>query len=862
MHRMLKSFCSPTLHFLQGFWRKEWIRVPCAKQRTTRKFHPAFLPPIASSRKLAFCFAVSLAVGGTAFAQKSVSLTRDGKPLAKIYVHPDDVKPVEVVVKKKATTEPNAVSKAIADLNYHLEQMSGTPLEVVEVSEVSKVEKPALVLGRLAAKLGAEPKKTDWQEGFRILTKDDRVLVAGERPEAVPYGIYTFLNQLGCDWLLPGKLGEVIPKMPTVTVPATDVSSSPDFGLRWMWIGGGPKWMTAEVRAEFEQWKVRQRMGYAFEYRHRIQEAHMWQAVIAKYKEEFAKNPEMFALVKNPDGTYERRGPQIETANPKTVELVVRYIKEKFAENNWPKEEKVTLAVGPADGLDYSESPESLAAGVDRMEPVIGSKDVTDLVVKLANDVLDQMGQEYPNLTLGYYVYSVHGEFPARYKPNPRIYPIFAPIAYSRLHSTTDPHSKTRAYYRTIVDQWAALSKEQGNKLMVYEYNWNLADNMLPFTRLRMIAEDLKFYHSVGVFGITMQAIKAWAANAPHDFVYARMLWDVSLDWKKLLREYCGKAFGPAAGPMESYYLRLADTQQEAGQEAGSYFSAPLIFDEAFMKASRADVDAALAAKGLDANQRGRLEGAVFAFEMLELYLNWNSAMNRFDFVKAEEFGKGMQANYDKSLAANNHFTGREAGIYITRLLLNSGREALKYASDPYRIIYRIPDELPTLLDPTNTGARMNIFGPQINDKGWIRTKTYSSTWDAQGLTFYRQGSVWYRTRFEVKDDLKGQGIGLLLSAFEDEALVWVNGKYVGTSGIKFPQPHAFDLTDAIEFGKENLLTIQIRRNSMANELGLGGILRPGFVFAGPRLVSEKPADDGTRTRVLPGGDVEVIKTP
>lgn len=803
---------------------------------------------------------------GSGWGQAAVDLTRDGKPLAKVYVHPEDVQPVEVMVKKKPTQQPNLLSKAIGDLNYHLEQMSGAALEVVETSDVSKVEKPAVVVGRLAVELGAKPEKTEWQEGFRILTRDGRVLIAGERLEAVPYGIYALLNQLGCDWLLPGKLGEVIPKTATVTVAATDKTSAPDFGLRWMWIGGGVKWMTAEIRAEFELWRTRQRMGHAHEFRHRINEAHMWQAVIAKYKEEFEKNPEMLALVKNPDGTYERKGPQIETANPKTVELVVRYLKEKFEENNWPKDEKVTLAVGPADGLDYSESPESLAVGVDRVEPVIGSKDVTDLVVKLANDVLDQMGEEYPNLTLGFYVYSVHGEFPARYKPNPRIYPIFAPIAYSRLHSTNDPHSKTRAYYRTIVDQWAALSKEQGNKLMVYEYNWNLADNMLPFTRLRTIAEDLQFYHSIGVFGITMQAIKAWAANAPHDFVYAKMLWDVSLDWKALLREYCEKAFGPAADPMEKYYLRLADTQQTAGQEAGSYFSAPLIFDEAFMKASRADIDAALATKGLDDNQRGRLQGAVYAFKMLEIYLGWNKAMNTFDFVKADEFGRAMQANYDEMLAFNNHFTGREPGIYITRLLLNSSREALKYASDPYRIIYRLPDELPTLLDPSNSGARMNIFGPQINDSGWIRTKTYSSTWDAQGLTFYRQGSVWYRTRFEVKGDLKGQGIGLLLSAFEDEALVWVNGKFIGTSGIKYPQPHAFDLTDAIEFGKENLLTIQVRRNSTANELGLGGILRPGFVFAGPRLEAEKPKDDGSQKRVLPGGDVEVIqkkpKTP
>jgi len=815
--------------------------------------------PRHSARFLSACV---LLAPGAVMAGSAVSLTKEGKPLAKIYVHSEDVKPVEVMVKKKPVSEPNALSKAIADFNYHLQQMTGTPLEVVEITDAAQAGKPAVVLGRLAAKLGAEPKKTDWQEGYRILTKDGRLLIAGERTEAVPYGIYGFLRELGCDWLLPGKLGEVIPQRPALDVPEMDLASAPDFGLRWMWIGGGPKWMTAEVRAEFEQWRVRQRMGYAFEYRHRINEAHMWQAVVAKYKEEFAAHPEMLALVKNPDGTYERKGPQIETANPKTVELVVRYLKEKFEENGWPKDEKVTLAVGPADGLDYSESPESLAAGVDRMEPVIGSKDVTDLVVKLANDVLDQMGKEYPNLTLGYYVYSVHGEYPGRYKPNPRIYPIFAPIAYSRYHSTIDPYSKTRAYYRTIVDQWAALSKEQGNKMMVYEYNWNLADNMLPFTRIRSIAEDLQFYHSVGVFGITMQAIKSWAANAPHDFIYARMLWDVSLDWKKLLREYCEKAFGPAAAPMEQYYLRLADTQQQAGQEAGSYFAAPLIFDEAFMKASRKDIDAALAAKGLDDGQRGRLAGAVHAFEMLQLYLDWNAAMNRFEFAKAAEYGAGMLAKYDAMLAANNHFTGREAGIYITRLLLNSGNAAAKYSADPYRIIYRLPDELPTLLDPTNSGARMNLFGEKINDKGWIRTKTFSSTWDAQGLMFQRQGSVWYRTRFPVDEKLKGQGIGLLLSAFEDEALVWVNGKFIGTSGIKYPQPHEFDLTDAINFGKENLLTIQVRRNSTANELGLGGILRPGFVFAGPRLESAKPADDGTQKRVLPGGDVEVIQKP
>lgn len=801
-----------------------------------------------------------LGSGGGAWAQNSVNLIEDGKPLAKIYVHPADVKPEEVIVKKKPVTQPNSVSKAITDLNYHLEQMSGAQLEVVEETDAKKIPKPAIVLGKLAAALGAKVEKTEWQEGYRVENKDGRVLIAAERTDAIPYGIYGFLGSLGCDWVMPGKLGEIIPKNSTVSVGDLDLSSEPDFGLRWIWIGGGPKYMLPASREEFELWKVRQRMGYAHEFRERVREAHMWQALIAKYKDEFAADPGMLALVKNPDGSLERKGPQIETANPKTVDLAVRYLKEKFVEKGWPKDEKVTQAIGPADGLDYSVSAESLAAGVDRMEPVMGSPDVTDLVVKFANDVLEKMGDEYPNLTLGYYVYSVHGDFPARYKPNPRIFPIFAPIGYSRFHSTTDPHSKTRAFYKTIADQWGELAKEQGNDLMVYEYNWNLADNMLPFTRVRMIAEDLRYYHDLGVFGITVQAVKGWAANAPHDFVYAKMLWDVSLDWKKLLREYCEKAFGPAADPMEQYYLRLADKQQLAGQEAGSYFSAPLIFDPAYMKAARADIQSALDHKKLSPDQRARVQGAAYAFEMLETYLAWNQAMNSFEFVEADELGEAMRKNYNDSLALSDHFIGREAGIYIDRLLRKSSTEARKYSTAPYRIIAKLPDEMPTLFDPTNSGDRMNIFGTEINDVGWIRTRTYSSTWDAQGLGFLREGSVWYRTRFPVSDDFKGEGIGLLLSAFEDEALVWVNGKFIGTSGIKFPQPHAFDLTDAIVFGKENLLTIQVKRNSPANELGLGGLLRPGFVFVGPRLDVDKPEEGGAQKRILPGGDVEVIQ--
>ncbi|OGV54195.1 MAG: hypothetical protein A2X45_07405 [Lentisphaerae bacterium GWF2_50_93] len=793
---------------------------------------------------------------GTA-SSAEVPVVEKSKPVAKIYVHPDELKPVERMKYYKMNKMPSELSIALRDLNYHLEKMSGAKLDIVEESDPQKIPSPAIVVGKLAEQLGAVCAPSEWKEGYRILTRDGRVLISGERLVASSYGVYGFLQMMGCDWVMPGPLGEVIPKRDTVGIPETDLAVKPDFGLRWMWIGGGPKYLAKEPRAEYDQWLIRQRMGVCEEYSERINEAHMWNKLVDKYKAEFQKDPEMLALVRMADGSYKRQGPQIETSNPKTVDLVARYIREQFVENNWPKDKKITLSVGPADGLDFSESPESRGLAPEKFNPVSGTRDATDLVVDLANKVIEKIGNEYPNLTLGFYVYSAHDDFPQKVIPNPRIRPILAPITYSRLHSTNDPHSKTRTYYRNVADKWAEWAKPNGVPLMVYEYNWNLAENMLPFTRIKTIAEDLKFYKERNFHSITVESINAWATLAPHNYIFARMTWDTSLDWRKLLSEFCRKAYGAGAEDIEKYYLRLVDVQGKAGLEAGSYYSAALIFNDAYVKAARTDIDTALKNPDLSTEQRKRIEAVSLGFHSLELYLAWNRASNEFDFAKAMKIGEEMRAYYKTTLEANPLFIARQPKVYIDRFLLKATEDSLKFSTPPYKIVYKLPDQLQTTFDPTGQGEYLNLYGTEINDSGWVRTKTWSSTWDAQGLGLLRTGSVWYRINFDVPADLRGQGIGLLLGAFDDEAKVWGNGKYAGTSGIKFAQPAAIDLTDAIVYGGNNQLTIEIRRNSLANELLTGGIFRPSFVFCGPRIVqSERPAE---AVRVLPGGEQEKV---
>jgi len=190
-----------------------------------------------------------------------------------------------------------------------------------------------------------------------------------------------------------------------------------------------------------------------------------------------------------------------------------------------------------------------------------------------------------------------------------------------------------------------------------------------------------------------------------------------------------------------------------------------------------------------------------------------------------------------------------------------AGELAPKYSSGEYRQVLALPDELMTVIDPNGAGYAMRYQSPAIVDAGFISTKTYSLSWDKQGLGAMRRGAVWYRFHFTLPADVKDKPIGLMLGGYQDEARVWVNGKLVGTSGETAPgktpgaTSAAFDLTEGIDYGGKNLVAIQVVRLGDATTNRTGGLLRPSFLFTGPRLAQKanKPLE---LRRKLPNGEM------
>lgn len=762
---------------------------------------------------------------------ENIELIRDGKAHGVIYV--SDINSEGSIT--------DALDLAVEELNGHLQRMSGVELEVQRVKDSSQVQGPGIVLGAVAVQMGAKPEKTSMShEGFRLLTKDGLVLIGGESDDGVLFGVYTLLREFGCDWVFPGEIGIVAPEQKTLTVVKIDRSEAPGAAIRTQWYGGGRKAVSEEEEADFIQWQRRQGRG---EYEHPALKArgHYWNTVIRKHKEEFDANPSMYALVKLPSGALVRKGPQVESTHPRVIELIAQDIRDLFEKNKWPHDKAVGFPIGPADGSSFSYSEESRKANVDRIDPMSGREDVSDLMVLIANKVLEALGDEYPNVYLGYYIYAQYSQYPVRYKPHPRIVPVFASINYSRVYSSVDPRSKMRATHRKAVEQWAKLAKEQGNYMISRDFNYNLADGMSPITKLRFWGEEIPFYHKAGVFAYIVNSSKDWANSAAQSYVLQRLMWNPELDWKQLLSEYCEKAYGAAAAPMEAYYLGLVETQGNARQEAGSFHVLPLIFDETFVEESRKRLEEALKAAGTDAD-RERVGFVREGFRSLELYLEYFQAAIAFDFTKAKRLIGEMKAHQERMIKRNSQLASRGGGRYIERFLEDFAENAERYSSGDYQIVERLPDALPTLFDPNQIGEDMEYFHPAIEGETWIRTKTFSSTWDAQGLGNLRGGkrggAVWYKHQFLL--ETKPASLALFLGGFDDEARVWMNGKFIGSSGRQFSKSAVFDVSDTIQEGN-NSVTIEVVRNSWLNELGTGGLLRPSFFFTGPQL--EKPAN-------------------
>jgi Domain of unknown function (DUF4838) len=162
------------------------------------------------------------------------------------------------------------------------------------------------------------------------------------------------------------------------------------------------------------------------------------------------------------------------------------------------------------------------------------------------NKIAEAVSAKYPKTTIGCYAYSAYSH-PPSFRLHPNVF----------LQTTT-------AYRRTpltLSEQLQAFEKagaEAGIRgyFSVYQWDWdgpvvNKGELMLP-----RLVDDLRFYQKHNVCSINAEASNNWAPRGLGYYLAAQFMWDVNAEPKALIADFYDKAFGPAALPMERYYVR------------------------------------------------------------------------------------------------------------------------------------------------------------------------------------------------------------------------------------------------------------------------------------------------------------------
>jgi hypothetical protein len=454
------------------------------------------------------------------------------------------VAPAPIVLAKDA---PVQVREAAGQLAAYIEKVSGAKAPIVE-SDPARLPERAIWIGAQGPVRSLFPQTSfDFQhpEETLVAVNGPHLLIAGRDRMAgevatesgTVHAIYSFIGKdLGVRWLWPGALGTDIPRSQRIAFAPFERRFHPPFRYRLLWPRNPPEWHRAQHVLDVS---FRYEAGHGF--------TKWWDA----YHE---AHPDYFAL--QPNGTRTARTAaevKLCTSNPKVAEQWLALAEEAF--RNDPA--KISMSASPNDGPGFCVCKECRALDHPDGPPVFGYVALTDRYVKFWNTLARGLRQRFPQREawVGAYAYSAYRSPPIAERLEPNI-----AIGYVGHFPMGSDESR-----RAEKEQWLGWAKQA--KAMIYRpnlFHYSGGFLGLPTLSLRKTIEDFRFLAEHQCIGLEVDTLPmCWATQGVQNYLMAQLAYDPLQDGEALLRDYCERGFGPAAGEVLNYFRHL-----DAGHDA------------------------------------------------------------------------------------------------------------------------------------------------------------------------------------------------------------------------------------------------------------------------------------------------------
>jgi hypothetical protein len=461
-----------------------------------------------------------MALASAAFAAQSLTLVENGKSTYSICI--------------SSQASPSE-KRGAAELQKFLYEMSGAQLPMV--TDAGKFKGNLILVGR--GKLTDQIKPAiDYaklgEEGFALKTSGKRLVITGGRLRGTMYGVYTFLDKLGCRWFT--REVSRIPKMPTIRVAALDEVHTPAFEYREPFFTEAfEKDWAARNRVNGASMQLDESTGGKVTYYPFV---HSFNQMIPPEKY-FRQHPEWFSLI---DGARRADHSQLCLTNPELLRESVKNVLEWIRAN--PNARIISVSQNDWTGwceCDNCRRAEQEEGGVH-----------SGPMLRFVNAVAEEVGKKYPDKLIDTLAYWYTEDPPAKVRPRPNVRIRLCPIGACESH----PYEKCprNAYFMRNLRNWSKIT----NQLYIWHYNTNFAHYLLPFPDFDELAADIPMYKRHGVVGVFLEGAYPTGGGGENaelrSYVMARQLWDTGTKVDQEVNEFLEAVYGKAAKAMRGYY--------------------------------------------------------------------------------------------------------------------------------------------------------------------------------------------------------------------------------------------------------------------------------------------------------------------
>jgi hypothetical protein len=440
--------------------------------------------------------------------------------------------PYSIVVDANASPSEQ---RAARELQRFLEEMSGARLPLASAGEIVRGPKvfvgdsPALRKLRLNLPLGELG-----PEGFILRAHGRHLVIAGGRQRGTMYGVYAFLERLGCRWFTSGV--SRIPKTPLIRIDSLNAAEKPAFEYREPFFTEAfDKDWAARNRTNGAHSRLDESTGGKLQYYPFV---HTFYQLVPPEKH-FKEHPEYFSFI---DGKRRVERGQLCLTNPDVLRIASEQVERWIRDHP----EATLYSVSQNDWEGWCECGRCL-----RVEQEEGGKHMGP-VLRFVNALAERIEKSHPDKLIDTIAYWYTEEPPAKARPRPNVRIRLAPIGICTAHSFAScPRS---AYFAKNLKAWSEIT----NQLYIWHYNTNFSHYLLPFPDFDELAADIPLYKKHGVAGLFMQGAyeeggggeMAWLRS----YVLARLLWNPSVNVNEVIDEFFQGVYGGAARRMRMYF--------------------------------------------------------------------------------------------------------------------------------------------------------------------------------------------------------------------------------------------------------------------------------------------------------------------